>query len=180
MNKGQTRFPCAIVEINGKVRKVYIFPNEQDMIKHRKMCLDFEALLTARQFFTNKQKKDKTMHGLETIIQLNKSKSTLLIDEAIKNGRVLFNANLNKLVLNFGYTVSMYSIIETKNESKLETAINRMDKRNSFYGLRLGRSGIFYLDSKINVSNKSLAIELGRLWNQRAIYDEEKNETVLL
>ena len=120
------------------------------------------------------------MHGLETIIKLNKSKSTLLIDEAIKNGRVSFNSNLNKLVLNFGYTVSMYSIIETKNESKLETAINRMDKRNSFYGLRLGRSGIFYLDANINVSNKSLAMELGRLWNQRAIYDEEKNETVLL
>ena len=74
-NKGQTRFPCAVVEINGKVRKVYIFPNEQDMIRHREICSDFEALLSARQFYTNKQREDKTMHGLTTIVKQNETKT---------------------------------------------------------------------------------------------------------
>ena len=120
------------------------------------------------------------MHGLETIIQLNKSKSTLLIDEAIKNGRVSFNAKLNKLVLNFGYTVQTYSIIETPNSEEIEIALNSLNEcSNSFFGLWLN-DGVFHLDANINVSNKSLAMELGRLSNQRAIYDEEKNEEVLL
>ena len=53
----QTRnFPCAIVEVNGKKRRAYIFQNEEEMIRHREMCSDIEALLSTRQlikdFFT--------------------------------------------------------------------------------------------------------------------------------
>ena len=121
------------------------------------------------------------MHGLKTIIQMNKGKATLLIDETIRNGGVSFNSKLERLVLNFGYTVSVYSILKTENVSKVEKTLNTDLKNysNSFYGLWFS-NGIFFLDGNINVSSKRLAMELGKLTNQDAIWDERNQEEITL
>ena len=119
------------------------------------------------------------MHSLEEIKTINRSKAKKLIDETIKNGGVSFDSNLNKLVFNDGYTVSISSALKTKNKTELEAALNRLEKINSFYGLWIDDE-IFYLDMNINVSNKTLALELGKEFNQIAIWSEREERVILL
>ena len=119
------------------------------------------------------------MHSLEEIKTINRSKAKRLIDEAIKNGGVSFSHKLNKLVFSDGYTVSISSVLITKDKTKLETALNRLNKINSFYGLWLDEDE-FNLDMNINVSNKTLALEIGREFNQIAIWSEREERVILL
>ena len=119
------------------------------------------------------------MHGLQTIKAMNRSKAKKLIDKTIKNGGVSFNSNLNRLVLNDGYTVSIVTLIKTKDKTKLETALNRLEKINSFFGLWLDK-GVFHLDINVNVSSKSLAFELGKEFNQIAIWSEREERVILI
>ena len=119
------------------------------------------------------------MHSLEEIKAINRSKARKLVDEAVKSGGVSFTADLNKLVFNDGYTVSISSVLKTKDKTKLETALNRLDKINSFYGLWLDEDE-FNLDMNINVSNKTLAIALGKEFNQIAVWSEREERVILL
>ena len=119
------------------------------------------------------------MQSLKGIIQDNRSKAKKLIDETVKSGGVSFDSDLNKLVFNDGYTVSISSVLKTKNKSKLETTLNRLEKINSYYGLWMDE-GEFNLDINVNVSNKSLAIELGKEFNQIAIWGERDERVILL
>ena len=119
------------------------------------------------------------MHSLEEIKTINRSTAKRLIDEAVKSGGVSFSSNLNKLVFNDGYTVSISSVLKTKDKTKLETALNRLEKINSFYGLWLDEDE-FNLDMNINVSNKTLALELGREFNQIAIWSEREERVIYI
>ena len=119
------------------------------------------------------------MHTLSEIKAMNRSKAKKLIDETVKSGGVSFDSDLNKLVINDGYTVSIYSVLKTKNKTECETALNRLNKINSSYGLWMDE-GVFHLDINVNVSNKSLAIELGREFNQIAVWSEREERVIFV
>ena len=122
------------------------------------------------------------MWDLNTIRRQNEGKASKLIREAQKTGGVSFNNRMEKLTLKDGYTVSIEKILETTDQEKLECCLNRELKKHvgsCFYGIWL-KDGVFYLDGNINVSGKKLAIELGKLHEQRAIYDETKKEVITL
>ena len=119
------------------------------------------------------------MHSLEEIKAINRSKAKKLIDETVKSGGVSFSHKLNKLVFSDGYTVSISSVLITKDKTELEAALNRLNKINSFYGLWMDE-GVFHLDINVNVSNKSLAIELGKEFNQIAVWSEREERVIFV
>ena len=118
------------------------------------------------------------MHDLNTIIKQNRSNAKKLIDATIILGGVSFDAKLNKLSLNFGYTVSMYTILKTKHTEDIEKALNGLNEyEGSFYGLWL-HNDVFYLDSNLNVSSKKLALALGELTKQICIWDCKEGKEI--
>jgi len=119
------------------------------------------------------------MHDLQTIIKQNKSKAIKIIDQTKLDGGISFDGNLEEIKPNYGFTVSMYAVIKTDDPSKLEKALNNI--RNyftpGFYGLWFN-DGLYYLDANLNVSDLSLALALGKLSNQKCVWDEVKKQEV--
>jgi|ETN01SMinimDraft_4_1059930.scaffolds.fasta_scaffold14570_2 hypothetical protein len=120
------------------------------------------------------------MYDLNTIKKQNKSRAIKLIDRTKLDGGVSFNGNLEEIKPNYGFTVSMYDIIKTSDLGELEKALNKLQNySNSFYGLWLN-DGLYYLDANLNVSDLSLALALGKLTNQKCVWDEVKKQEVKL
>jgi len=118
------------------------------------------------------------MHDLSTIIEKNKSKARKLIDLTLNNGGVSFNHGLNPLKINKGFTVSIKSIIETKDIQEIEKQLNKLPYFNGyFYGLWLNK-GIYYLDINTNINDRKEAIETGKLHKQISIFDEANKTEV--
>jgi hypothetical protein len=132
------------------------------------------------------------MHSLNTIKEQNKSNAKKLIDLTIKNGGVSFNNNLVRLTLKEGFAVGIKPIKEVNesfsNDKKvIEKILNTLEpfkasyidekgkEYKCFYGLWVSELGVFYLDGCIQILDYQTAVNYGKHFEQKAIYDF-KNE----
>jgi len=132
------------------------------------------------------------MHSLNTIIEQNKSNAKKLIDLTLKNGGVSFNNDLEPLTLKEGFAVGIKPMKEvyenfSNDEKDIESILNTLEPFNAhcidemgkgykaFYGLWVSELGVFYLDGCIQILDYQTAVNYGKHFNQKAIYDF-KNE----
>ena len=120
------------------------------------------------------------MHGLETIIELNKSKADKLMDLTKINGGVTFDGKLNVLTLSKGYTVSIANISKSTGKN-IENQLNSLKSKGleGIFGLWINGAD-WYFDENIVVDNKETALKIARKFDELAIWDNKNKMEVRL
>ena len=112
-----------------------------------------------------------------------------LIIKAIKNGGATWGELFNDITETSGYLVSLpdnerkhdiNDINGVLNEVwRLQGVIQKRQRYNMYVGLWVDGSTV-YTDTSILIADKAKAIELGKLYKQKAIYDLDKQESIRL
>lgn len=120
------------------------------------------------------------MHGLQTIIEQNKSKAVKLIDLTKLNGGVTFDGELNIVTPSNGYTVSIANI-STSTGKNIESQLNDLKSKGLFgvFGLWIDGSR-WYFDENLIVEHKETALKIARKFDQLAIWDNANNKEIRL
>ena len=104
-----------------------------------------------------------------------------------KDFTIRFNKNNNLIIPSFGFIVSITPLI--KINMNLKPVIDYVEKNNTIiifneiYILYLGgwfKDNKFYLDISIVENNREKAINIGKYYNKKAIYDIENKTNIYL